>query len=178
MRDDSRSQQSRAGVAGMVLAGVVSGCLLVWFTGDRFFNSDARESTILVQHTVLVCAIAGALWLTGKRPWRAYALSLFVFWAVIWVLAALAWNDPEGAGSPGGSRGCQIGGCSGPAAFEQFAPRATMLTREGYRLPRPNMRPNRSPIDLAGLMSTRVDPSGSGRFAACSEERVVPTWLV
>ena len=46
-----------------------------------------------------------------------------------------------------------------------------------YLLPRPNMRPNRSAIDLAGLMSTRVDPSGSGRFAACSAESVVQTQL-
>ena len=44
-----------------------------------------------------------------------------------------------------------------------------------YRFPRPNMRPNRSAIDLAGLMSITVDPSGSGRFAACSAERVVLT---
>ena len=110
-------QQTRAGVAGMVLAAVASGCLLVWFTADRFFNSDARESTIMVQHTVLVCAIAGALWLTGKRPWRAYALTLFCFWAVV-VLGALLWNDPEGAGSPGGSRGCQIAACRGLTAPE------------------------------------------------------------
>jgi hypothetical protein len=44
-----------------------------------------------------------------------------------------------------------------------------------YRFHRPNMRPNRSAIDLAGLMSIRVDPSGSGRFAACSAESVVQT---
>jgi hypothetical protein len=118
MRDDSWLQQTRTGVAGMVVAGVVSGCLLVWFTGDRFFNSDANESTIMVQHTVLVCSIAGALWLTRKRPWRAYALSLFIFWAVILVLAALPWNDPEGAGSPGGSRGCQVAACRGLQTFE------------------------------------------------------------
>jgi peptidoglycan/LPS O-acetylase OafA/YrhL len=87
----------------MVLAGVASECLLVWFTGDRFFNSEASESAIVFQHTLLVCAIAGALWVTRKRPWRAFALSLFVFWALILVLVAIPWDDPEGAGSPGGS---------------------------------------------------------------------------
>jgi hypothetical protein len=40
------------------------------------------------------------------------------------------------------------------------------------------MRPNRSAIDLGGLMSTKVDPSGSGRLAACSTESVVQTQLV
>ena len=47
--------------------------------------------------------------------------------------------------------------------------------RRYYCFPRPNMRPNRSAIDLVGLMSITVDPSGSGRFAACSAESVVRT---
>ncbi len=97
------SPQRRPSVVGMVLAGVASGCLLVWFTGDRFFNSEASGSTIVVQHTLLVCAMAGALWVTRIRPWRAFALGLFLFWAFILVLVALPWDDPEGAGSPGGS---------------------------------------------------------------------------
>jgi hypothetical protein len=50
-----------------------------------------------------------------------------------------------------------------------------LLSRGVYRFPRPNMRPNRLAIDLAGLMSIRVDPSGSGRLAACSAESVVRT---
>jgi hypothetical protein len=47
-----------------------------------------------------------------------------------------------------------------------------------YRFPRPNMRPNRSAIDLDGLMSITVDPSGTGSFAACSAESVVQTKVV
>jgi len=101
--EPSCPQPRRSGVVGMVLAGVASGCLLVWFTGDRFFNSEASESTIVVQHTLLVCAIAGALWVTRQRAWRAFAVSLFLFWALVLVLVALPWDDPEGAGSPGGS---------------------------------------------------------------------------
>ena len=52
------------------------------------------------------------------------------------------------------------------------------LARGRYRFPRPNIRPNRPAIELAGLISTRVDPSGSGRFAACSVESVVETYVV
>jgi peptidoglycan/LPS O-acetylase OafA/YrhL len=106
--EPSSPRPRRSGVAGMVLAGVASGCLLVWFTGDRVFNSEASGSTIIVQHTLLVCAIAGALWVTRQRPWRAFALSLVVFWALTLVLAALPWDDPEGAGSPGGSRSLPV----------------------------------------------------------------------
>ena len=59
-------------------------------------------------------------------------------------------------------------------------PRPGLLTvaaqaRRSYRFPRPNMRPNRSVSDLPGLMSITVDPSGSGRLAACSAESVVRT---
>ena len=37
-----------------------------------------------------------------------------------------------------------------------------------YRFLRPNMRANRSPIDLGGLTSIRFDLSGRGRIAICS----------
>ena len=53
--------------------------------------------------------------------------------------------------------------------------RSSQLARRYYRFPRPNMWRNRSAIDLAGLISTRFDPSGGGRFAACSAESVVRT---
>ena len=55
---------------------------------------------------------------------------------------------------------------------------ACCLRRGRYRFPRPNIRPKRPAIELAGLISTRVDPSGSGRFAACSAESVVETYVV
>ena len=38
------------------------------------------------------------------------------------------------------------------------------------------MRPNRSDIDLAGLMSTKVEPAGSGRSSACSEDERALAW--
>ena len=47
-----------------------------------------------------------------------------------------------------------------------------------YRFPRPNMRPKRSAIDLAGLISITLDPSGGRSAAACSAESVVRTWVV
>ena len=50
-----------------------------------------------------------------------------------------------------------------------------LLARRFYRFPRPNTWRNRSAIDLAGLISTRVDLSGDGRFTACSAESVVRT---
>jgi hypothetical protein len=62
---------------------------------------------------------------------------------------------------------------SAPTADDRQSPASRY-----YRFPRPNMRPNRSAIDLGGLMSTKVDPSGSGRLAACSAESVVQTQVV
>ena len=47
--------------------------------------------------------------------------------------------------------------------------------RRHYRFPRPKMRPNRAPMDLAGLISITVDKSGGGSFAAWSAESLVQT---
>jgi len=40
------------------------------------------------------------------------------------------------------------------------------------------MRPNLWAIDLGGLISTRLDPSRGGRFAACSAVSIVRTSVV
>lgn len=104
MSDQAHSRRSWPAVGAMVAAGMAGGALIAWLTGDRFFNSEASYSAIMIQHTVATVAVAVALWLTRARLWRAFAAGLTCCWGSFLVLVVLAWalNDPNP--SPGGSR--------------------------------------------------------------------------
>lgn len=102
MPDQSPTRPTWLAVGGMGVAGMAAGGLIVWFTGDRFFNSDVSYSGIVVQHTLVTVGVAVGLWLTRNRLWRAFAVGLTFCWAVLLLLLGLAWalNDPNP--SPGG----------------------------------------------------------------------------
>lgn len=99
MSDESDSQaEPRSlgawwGELGMVVAGVAGGLLVGVFTLDRFLNSDASSTSILVGSTVLTAVVAIGLSLTRRRPWRSFAIGLSLCWVGVGVFWATAGDD-------------------------------------------------------------------------------------
>ena len=103
MPDQSIARPGRGALGLMVAAGMVGAVLIVLFTGDRLFNSDAGYEGIVIESTVLALVVGVALWWTRNRLWRAFAVGLISCWAVFLVLFALVWTSNDPAPSPGGS---------------------------------------------------------------------------
>jgi hypothetical protein len=104
MPEQSSSQPGRSAVVGMAVAGIAGGGLLLWFTGDRFFNSNASEAAIVTQHTLFAVALGVGLWLTRSRLWRSFAIGLTLCWMLFLVPFGLTggFTDDPNSG-PGGS---------------------------------------------------------------------------
>ena len=103
MTDPSISRPGRGALGLMVGAGMLGAVVIILFTGDRLFNSEAGYAAIVIQSTVLALVVGFALWWTRSRLWRAFAVGLISCWAVFLVLFALVWTSNDPAPSPGGS---------------------------------------------------------------------------
>lgn len=120
MSDRSPPRTGRLDTAGMVIAGIVGGLLVAWFTGDRFLNSESSAGIIALESTLLTVVVAVALWLTHNRNWRAFAAGLTGSWfalvAGFGMLVAFSDDEapglPDGAGTPGYFLGDSVDGLS------------------------------------------------------------------